>query len=105
MLIGEKPLENILKKRMLEEVEENMTDLMMPKMNVTSSVAKENVNLTLEKLLKGKKEIDRKHMLYILASNTIPDDAYGILFLRKEDARKFNQLNKPTTCDDLTDKK
>jgi len=60
-------------------------------MQTTNAVAKESINLTFEKLYEAKREIDRIHMLYIISSEMIPDDAYGILFLRKEDADKFKE--------------
>ena len=61
----------------------------------TDAVAKEESTLTLEKLLRTKTELDRKSMIYVIASDMVPDDAYGVLFVRQEDARKWNaQKNK-----------
>lgn len=54
------------------------------------AIAHESTDLSLEKLLEVAKGFKREHFLYVVVSDFIPDDAHGILFVRKEDAEKWN---------------
>jgi len=62
------------------------------KFDTTQAVDKESSSLTLETLLKAKRDVDRVDKVYVIASDMVPDDAYGVLFVRREDADKWNEL-------------
>ena len=59
---------------------------------VAGAIAYEPHVLTVDKLEALANEVKRKNMVYVMASEHIPDDAYGILWVRKEDAAKWHEL-------------
>ena len=48
--------------------------------------AEAHVPLNLETMIAAATEIKREHFVYVIASEVIPADAYGILILRPKDA-------------------
>lgn len=61
------------------------------KFTITDAVAHEDTVLTFEKLTKVMIGVKRKHFIYVMSSTMIPDDAYGVLFVRKEDAKVWSK--------------
>lgn len=59
---------------------------------VRGAVAYEPHVLTVDKLEELAKKVKRQNMVYVVASDLIPDDAYGVLWVRKEDAEKWHEL-------------
>ncbi len=74
-----------------KSMEEIGNDLL--KDNMTASVAGlTSEPLTAEKMIEGMNKCKRtiKH-IYIMSSEAIPDDCYGILMLRPEDAKVWRE--------------
>ena len=49
---------------------------------------KDASTLTLEKLFDAKKLLDRYDKVYLIATKALPDDCYGIMYVRPEDIPK-----------------
>lgn len=47
--------------------------------------------LNLEKILEAKRTLDRHDRLYVIASESIPDDALGVLIVRPETLRDYKR--------------
>lgn len=65
-----------------------------PEMVVAGAIAYEPHTLTIDKLEELANKVKRQNMVYVIAVDNIPDDAYGILYVRKEDAKMWHELGK-----------
>ncbi len=80
-----------MKMQFRKDISENMDSVFNESMqqNVTNSIEKSgNQSLRLKDLFEAKKNLDRYDKVYLVECSYLPDDCYGIMYVRKEDMPK-----------------